>query len=718
MQTNGAPVFAPVKGKDGVSFVVNTNWDLLRIDAGGVLYLRDDTHWLTAPAMEGPWTAVAALPAALAGLPDDGNWTDARAAGRPEPYPGSKPPRVLVSAVPAELILLEGEPALEDVPGTSLQWAANTETDLFFDRDGMHWYVLLSGRWFRATGLEGPWSFATPDLPAGFRAIPEGAPYYAVRAWVPGTSESAEARLKASIPTTARVEAGSINPVVSYVGSPQFAPIEETALAFATNTAATVIKVESRYFLLQDGVWFVADAPEGPWQLAREIPSQIYDIPASSPLYNVTYVRVYETEPEAVWYGYTSGYAYGFLAWDTLVYGTGWYYPPYLYDWPAYGPIYYPRPVTWGMGAYYNPVRGTYGRYGYAYGPYRGIGVGRAWNPATGGYARAAAAWGPRGSAGFVGAYNPRSDSGGYAAGGSNIYGAWNSAGVRRGDDWARVTAGTGAAGGSTVRWNTSANQGFVHEGRRGDLYAGRDGQVYRNAGEGWQKWESGWQDVARPQQGELLQGGERLQDLPADARSRLQQSGVGIAGGAVGAGAAAALQRGEGAASRDRAGAGPAPSQGAIGSAPARERGPAPQRPTAERPSAQRPSAQRPPAPQRLAPPPLPSNLGQDFEARQLGNQRQSANTQLARPATSPFISSGPTTIQGSPNWGSPGENLSRGSYGGGTPQRGMTAAVATGAADIAAAASAEADAAAAVLAAGVAEDVVEQEAAPSHDP
>ncbi len=398
---------------------------------------------------------------------------------------------------------------------------------------------------------------------------------------------------------------------------------------------------------------------EGPWQLAREVPSQIYDIPASSPLYNVTYVRVYETEPDAVWYGYTAGYTYGFLAWDTFVYGTGWYYPPYWYDWPAYGPIYYPRPVTWGMGAYYNPVRGTYGRYGYAYGPYRGIGVGRAWNPATGTYGRAAAAWGPRGSAGFVGAYNPRSDSGGYAAGGSNVYGAWKSAGVKRGDEWARVTAGAGAAGGSTVRWNTSANQGFVHEGRRGDLYAGRDGQVYRNAGDGWQKWEGGWQDVTRPQRGELLQGGERIQDLPADARSRLQQSGVGIS---AGAGAAAALQRGDGAAPRDRAGSGAPPSQGGVNSSPPRDRGPA-----AQRPSNERPSAQRPPAPQRLAPPPMPSNLGQDFEARQLGNQRQSANTQLARPATSPFIGSGSPTIQGSPNWGSPGGNLSRGSYGGG---------------------------------------------------
>ena len=48
LQTDGAPIFAPVKGKPGLSFVVNTNWDLLRIDEGGLLFLRDDTHWLTA----------------------------------------------------------------------------------------------------------------------------------------------------------------------------------------------------------------------------------------------------------------------------------------------------------------------------------------------------------------------------------------------------------------------------------------------------------------------------------------------------------------------------------------------------------------------------------------------------------------------------------------------------------------------------------------------
>ena len=78
----------------------------------------------------------------------------------------------------------------------------------------------------------------------------------------------------------------------------RFSPIESSDLAYATNTNETVIKVGSQYFLLQDGVWFVADSPDGPWQLARMVPDEIYQIPPSSPVYNATYVRVYETEPD------------------------------------------------------------------------------------------------------------------------------------------------------------------------------------------------------------------------------------------------------------------------------------------------------------------------------------------------------------------------------------------------------------------------------------
>ena len=71
LQTDGGAAYAPVKGRAGLSFVVNTNWDLFRIDEGGALYLRNDTHWLTASAIGGPWTAVTELPPLLRDLPDE-----------------------------------------------------------------------------------------------------------------------------------------------------------------------------------------------------------------------------------------------------------------------------------------------------------------------------------------------------------------------------------------------------------------------------------------------------------------------------------------------------------------------------------------------------------------------------------------------------------------------------------------------------------------------
>ena len=64
---------------------------------------------------------------------------------------------------------------------------------------------------------------------------------------------------------------------------------------------------------------FQADSQNGPWQLGREVRDAIYGIAPSSPFYNATYVHVYDTVPDAVWYSYTMGYLSGFLAWGTYV---------------------------------------------------------------------------------------------------------------------------------------------------------------------------------------------------------------------------------------------------------------------------------------------------------------------------------------------------------------------------------------------------------------
>lgn len=521
LQTDGEATFAPVKGATGVEFVINTNWDLFRID--DMLWVRDATSWLTAPAMDGPWEKTMDLPDALSALPDDGNWDDARAALPPVDY-DKDTPHIYYSDTAAELISFRGDPEFQDVPGGDLQWVSNTESDLFKMKTSGTFYYLVSGRWFSADTLDGPWSFATPDLPDEFLNIPDDVPYYTVRASVPGTSEANEARLRASIPELAYVDPTKITPPeISYDGDPAFEPIEGTKMSYAVNTEAQIIQVEDKYFLVYDGIWFTSDNPDGPWFAATAVPDTIYDIPPSSPVYNTTYVRVYESSPTQIVYGYNSGYLWGFMAWGLLVYGSGYHYHPHWGHWGGRPPIYYPRPITFGGGMYYNPARGSYGRYGYAYGPHRGIQARSSWNPRTGTYMRSGKAYGSGGSRGFVAAYNPRTGTIAGAKGGSNIYGSWGSAGVKRGSDHLKVKGVNNNGGGQGVKWDSSKGSGFGVSGRRGNTFAGHDGNVYRKTDDGWQKWgnDKGWTGAKEPRREALAQRPSSAHRKPSADRTR-----------------------------------------------------------------------------------------------------------------------------------------------------------------------------------------------------
>ena len=149
----------------------------------------------------------------------------------------------------------------------------------------------------------------------------------------------------------------------------------------------------------------------GAWTTAPSVPKEIYTIPPSSPVYNVTYVTQSTTPEGTIQASYTAGYFGTFIAGAAvgaiLASGTGYYYPPY-YGYPVGGyPIYRPYPCTYGVGSYYNPYSGAYGVAHGVYGPYRGAAAGAAYNPYTGTYARGATAYGPYGSQSVAQAYNP-----------------------------------------------------------------------------------------------------------------------------------------------------------------------------------------------------------------------------------------------------------------------------------------------------------------------
>src|SRR4029077_18492899 len=287
-----------------------------------------------------------------------------------------------------------------------------------------------SGRWFSGPGFEGPWTFATPNLPDDFKKIPRSHDRSRVLASVPGTDEAAEAVLLAQIPQTARVDKKLVKaPEVQYQGEAQFTAIPQTTVSRATNTDKDIIKVGDLYYMCFQGVWFMGRSPTGRGESTGSVPGQIYEIPASSPSYNVTNVTVVEDNSDAVVFASAAAYTGLMIGWGRAVGGTGYHSPPYYGFYGGY-PYYYPFYPTYGYHASYNPWTGTYGRGGVAYGPYGGAGVGARYNPRTGTYARGAAAWGPGGSRAVAGAYNPRTGASAATRQGSNIYGSWGQTGV------------------------------------------------------------------------------------------------------------------------------------------------------------------------------------------------------------------------------------------------------------------------------------------------
>lgn len=441
MVINGVVVKAPIKGT-GLEFVVNTNWDLIYDKVSEYFYVLNGTTWQRTQSLSKPkWESVTKLPDDFANLPADKNWQEVKK-HVPAQKAKTKPPQIIVSFKPAELILTKGAPSYKLIANTGIDWVTNTESDLF-RYQGNHYY-LVAGRWFYTVDINGPW-MPVVKLPTIFSSIPDDHVKAHVLASVSGTAAARAAIIEASIPRKASVDINSgENIKVIYDGDPKFVAIKTTDMKRAANSTYQVILVNGRYYLCYNGVWFLSKQPNGPWQVATSIPNEIYTIPASDPAHNVTYVYIIDapeskaSSPTHVTYAYTSGY-YGYYVYGTtIVYGTGWYYPPYYYYNPWGYPSYWYYPTSYGYGSWYNPATGRYAERAVVYGPYGGVAAGSVYNPNTGTYGRGWSAWDSDEIARSGYAYNPNTKT--YAAG--NMYydfddnEGWRESYVERGDRW------------------------------------------------------------------------------------------------------------------------------------------------------------------------------------------------------------------------------------------------------------------------------------------
>lgn len=538
----GEPQFKPVVASDpDLMFALNTNWDVFYQPSAKAYYLLNEDHWLTAASPDGPWTVATALPEKLADLPADPNWEEVR---KHIPAKARQAAGIVFSSnAPAELLVTAGEPEYTPIPNTRLLEVTNTESLLLLDSAGGKFYYQVAGRWFRAAKLDGAWEAASTDLPEDFRNIPDGYPLAFVKATVPGTEEARDAVLLASVPQSTYVDATKAPDLeVTYFGEPDFQTIPPTGVKYAVNSPFPVFLVGGDYLCCDQGVWFSAKSATGPWTWATTVPAEIYQIPVSSPVHNVTYVTIEDSSPDTIVYTQTAGYSGEYVAANgILMFGAGLLTAAIINDWHDHHCYPHPALYSYGCGAiYHHGYGGYYGAAGRIYGPYGGAGFMAAYNPVTGIYSRGVYAYGPYGSAGYRQAYNPYTGTyaaagyratpfgsvaagrvynpytGATAAGGrvSTRYGsagraaAYNpvtgkaAAGGYVSGEKGTVAGGRNNQGGKGVVWDTEKGQGAVAKTRNDNFYAAHDGTVYRKDADGnWTSNSGGsWQPVERPQ--------------------------------------------------------------------------------------------------------------------------------------------------------------------------------------------------------------------------
>jgi hypothetical protein len=366
----------------GVQRVANSP-NLIVKPSDGNFYLYGGGFWYQSSSATGPYTHIKKAPKSLSKA--EKMIAEAEKEDKNAEQPKlSAPPEIVISTEPAEIIITEGNPEMATVEGTGLLYVKNTENELFMDVDAQQYYVLLSGRWYRSSSLQGSWTYVASDkLPTDFSLIPEGSEKDAVLANVAGTRAAVDAIMDAQVPQTAKVDRKNATANVVYDGQAQFETVENTQLQYAVNTSSSVIRDGNSYYTVENGVWFVSNSPNGPWQVATVRPQGIENTSPNSPVYNTKFVYIYDVTPEYIYMGYTPGYLGTYVYGPTIVYGTGFYYRPW------YGSWYYPRPCTWGFNMNYNPWTGWSLGFSYGWGWYRPWG----WGGYYGGYH--GGCWGP-----------------------------------------------------------------------------------------------------------------------------------------------------------------------------------------------------------------------------------------------------------------------------------------------------------------------------------
>ncbi|PWT96607.1 MAG: hypothetical protein C5B52_15330 [Bacteroidetes bacterium] len=190
------------------------------------------------------------------------------------------PPPIFYSSNSAVLLIVDSIPVMVPIDKTKLEFVANANWDLFYDKSKKDYYLLVESIWMTAKEFKGPWK-QTQTLPKDMSKLPTGQNFDEVIKMIPPESSASAPEIFFS---------NKPAELIQLKGAPVYSKIPGTQLLYVTNTENDLFVDNSnqRYYILLSGRWFSSKAFSGPWTYAgNDLPKDFSKIPKDSPKANV-----------------------------------------------------------------------------------------------------------------------------------------------------------------------------------------------------------------------------------------------------------------------------------------------------------------------------------------------------------------------------------------------------------------------------------------------
>ena len=197
----------------------------------------------------------------------------------------TNPPKIIYSSRPSLLVMIDGEPKLQQNKEWNLDVVVNSPFTIVKNNDG-RFYLYGGKHWYSAPSATGPYNYAS-DVPQNLDQVQTSVDN--ANSSNAGYTDSAAAVQENNISDIIV----STNPaeLIQSNGQPSFTPIDGTDLSYMSNSSNDVFKLQStgQYYVLISGRWYTSPSLNSGWRYIQSstLPGDFAKIPVGSTKDNV-----------------------------------------------------------------------------------------------------------------------------------------------------------------------------------------------------------------------------------------------------------------------------------------------------------------------------------------------------------------------------------------------------------------------------------------------